>query len=481
MNVMLAEALPSPDWNVRFVFVCSATVPPVAESVICSVGASTSATPIALPLVGANTSVPSSPMNWLVGTVTTGASFTPVTVNEMVSVSLCADPPVFPWSFERRVTEAVPTKFGFGTNVVPSSAAFTAERLPVNVIVASPLPVPAVKVSPEVPPRETLPFVPLRVTLINPALRSASEMLSPVPALAAKVNEPSSATVCAPGTAFTGGSLSDAQVITIESESWPAPPLPELPLSSVSTVSTLVPMKFAGGVTVSPLSAELMLTGVPEKVIVASERPSPVVNSSPATVGRVISVPLSAVRVTRSWLAPTSTSETRIELKVFGTSSMAAWPEVGTVFTGASLIDVTVRVSVSRSLSPFESVVLTVSVAAPLKFAVGTYFELLSAAFSALSVPWMVTVRVPSPASEPRPVVEPSLKMPLVTESCTVSVALFASVTESAFPAPVEKVSWVSSIVCCGVGSVFTGWVLTAVTVTVTVAIAVPPLPSERV
>ena len=97
---------------------------------------------------------------------------------------------------------------------MPSSAALIADRVPVKVIVASAVPLPAIKVSPAVPASVSVPFVAVSVTWSG--FVPASGSLTPIGAAAGReTSGVSSAEICAPGTRFTGGSLATFATVTV--------------------------------------------------------------------------------------------------------------------------------------------------------------------------------------------------------------------------------------------------------------------------
>ena len=77
----------------------------------------------------------------------------------------------------------------------------------------------------------------------------------------------------------------------------------------------------------------------------------------------------------------------------------------------------------------------------------------------------MVGSSVPSPVPKVRPVVLPSVSVPLVAVSVTMTGLLPAStsLTEIALPPAVEKTRAVSSSVVCAPGTTFTGASFTGV------------------
>ena len=85
---------------------------------------------------------------------------TALTVMFTVSVSLSAPPePVLPRSFVLICRLAAPVKFAVGTKLSPFNAVLIAETVPVNVVVASFTPSPALKVNPLVVVSVIVPFV----------------------------------------------------------------------------------------------------------------------------------------------------------------------------------------------------------------------------------------------------------------------------------------------------------------------------------
>src|SRR5882724_6416745 len=384
--------------------------------------ASTSAIEMALPLATEKVSAPSSFMAWAAGTVLTGASLTALTVMATVSTSLSGPPePVLPWSLVVTVRLAEPLKFPVGWNTRPLMAVLMLARLLVTVTVPVPLPL---TVRPVVPARVSTPLVTARVTwtLLAPASTSAIEMALPL--ATEKVSAPSSFMAWAPGTVFTGASLTAFTVMATVSRSLSGPPEPVLPWSLVVTVRLAEPLKLPVGWNTRPLMAVLMLASVP--VTVTAPVPLPL-TVRPVVPARV-STPLVTASVTWTLLAPASTSAIEMALplateKVSEPSSLMAWA-AGTVFTGASLTALTVMATVSTSLSgPPEpvlpwSLVVTVRLAEPLKLPVGWNTRPLMAVLMLARLPVTVTVPVPLPLTV-RPVVPARVSTPLVTARVT--------------------------------------------------------------
>ena len=89
--------------------------------------------------------------------VTTGR---PLTLIVIVSLSVKVPPvPVLPWSLVTIWRLAVPEKAAVGLKLSPASAVLTAAIVPVNVIVASAVPSPTVKVRPVTVERVVAPLV----------------------------------------------------------------------------------------------------------------------------------------------------------------------------------------------------------------------------------------------------------------------------------------------------------------------------------
>src|SRR5204863_276721 len=119
---------------------------------------STSAVETWLELAPENVRLVSSLVVWAPGTVFTGASFTAVRWMVTVSVADLAPPvPVLPWSLVSRVKVSSPLWSAAGLYTTPFRAAFTADWVPVKVMVASLVPSPAVTLSPVVPDRDRVP------------------------------------------------------------------------------------------------------------------------------------------------------------------------------------------------------------------------------------------------------------------------------------------------------------------------------------
>src|SRR5215813_5260477 len=156
------------------------------------------------------------------------------------------------------------------------------------------------------------------------------------------------------------------------------------------------------------------------------------------------------------------------------------------LFTGASFTALTVMATESTSLSgPPEpvlpwSLVVTVRLAAPLKFAVGWNTRPLRAVLMLASVPVTVTVPVPLPLTV-SPVVPARVSTPLVAASVTWTLLLPASTSaiEMALPLATEKVSVPSSFMVWAAGMLFTGASSTALTVMATesTSLSGPPEP----
>src|SRR5882724_6004307 len=440
--------------------------------------ASTSAMAMALPAAVLKVSVPSSFMAWAAGTVFTGASLTALTVMATVSTSVWAPPePVLPRSLVVTVRLAAPLKLPAGANTRPLRAVLMLARVPVTVTVPVQLPE---TVRPDVPARVSTPLVAASVTwtLLLPASTSAMEMA--LPAAVLKVSVPSSFMACATGTVFTGASFTALTVMATVSTSVWAPPEPVLPRSLVVTVRLALPLKLPVGWNTRPLRAVLMLVRLPVTVTVAVPLPLTVRPVVPARV----STPLVAASVTWTLLLPASTSAMEMALppaleNVSVPSSFMAWA-TGTVFTGASLMALTVMatVSVSPSAPPEpvlpRSLVVTVRLAAPLKLPVGANTRPLRAVLMLARVPVTVTVPVPLPLTV-RPAVPASVSTPLVAASVTWTFELPASTSAMAMALPpaLENVSVPSSFMAWAAGTVFTGASLTALTVMATVSTSV--------
>lgn len=104
-------------------------VPPLAVSWISTWALPASRSAIATPAIAFGVS---STTAWVAaGTVLTGASLTPTTVIDTVSVSLFAPPlPVLPRSLVVIVNTAVPAKFAVGVYVTDASAVLIALSVP---------------------------------------------------------------------------------------------------------------------------------------------------------------------------------------------------------------------------------------------------------------------------------------------------------------------------------------------------------------
>src|SRR2546421_5730395 len=98
-------------------------------------------------------------------------------------------------------------------------------------MVASSVPSPVVKTSPEVPDRDRVPWVTDRVTLNFPpgvSATSTSEVEILLELAALKVSVVSSSVDCGPGTELTGGAFTAAWGVVTEAGSGLAPPGPGL-------------------------------------------------------------------------------------------------------------------------------------------------------------------------------------------------------------------------------------------------------------
>src|SRR6185503_14559407 len=161
-------------------------------------------------------------------------------------------------------------------NDIPFIAVFTAVNVPVNIIVASAVPSPVMNDSPAVVLSVSVPLVAVKVILtgFEPASTSATEIWLPLPlentfAVFVRV-------VCAPGTVFTGPSLTAVTLMVIVfgvgSRSVP-PPLSctwkvkdvygvPLPLRAGVNFSS-PPLMSAIGMKAPALTATLLLVNVP--------------------------------------------------------------------------------------------------------------------------------------------------------------------------------------------------------------------------
>src|SRR5882724_5132421 len=307
-----------------------------------------------------------------------------------------------------------------------------------------------------------------------------------LPAAVLKVSVPSSFMVCAAGAVLIGASLTALTVMATASVSPSAPPEPVLPRSLVVTVRLALPLKLPAGANTRPFNAVLMLARLPVTVTVPVPLPLTVRPDVPARV----STPLVAASVTWTFELPASTSAMEMALpaavlKVSVPSSFMACA-TGTVFTGASLMALTVMatVSVSPSAPPEpvlpRSLVVTVRLALPLKLPVGANTRPLRAVLMLVRLPVTVTVAVPLPLTV-RPEMPARVSTPLVAASVTWTMLLPASTSamEMALPAAVLKVSVPSSFMAWAAGTVFTGASFTALTVMATVSTSVlaPPEP----
>ena len=168
----------------------------------------------------------------------------------------------------------------------------------------------------------------------------------------------SSLTVCAPGTVFTGPSLTEVTVIATASES-------VAPLASVeSTVSVSPPLKSALPWYDKLARAALIWACVPDRVRVEEPLAPALMVAPPARL--TLRAPLVTLSCVVARLPSTSFTEIpAIESEVSSFTVCAP----GTLFTGPSLTEVTVIATVSESVAPLASVERTVSVSAPLKSA----------------------------------------------------------------------------------------------------------------
>jgi hypothetical protein len=112
--------------------------------------------------------------------------------------------------------------------------------LPVNVIVASDVPSPAVNDRPDVLPSEMAPLVTETVIRMGLEAMSVSATLMPM-----MLRFESSAPVWVPGTVTTGASLMSPTIIGSTSLSIFGPPAPVFPRSPATIVSGSDPVKFA--------------------------------------------------------------------------------------------------------------------------------------------------------------------------------------------------------------------------------------------
>ncbi len=92
----------------------------------------------------------------------------------------------------------------------PASAVLMAAAVPENVMVASVVPSPEVKVRPAMPESENVPLVTATVTVRVPVSTSATVMRLEL--AAEKTRAVSSVVVCAPGTVLVGASLTGEMV-----------------------------------------------------------------------------------------------------------------------------------------------------------------------------------------------------------------------------------------------------------------------------
>ena len=258
-----------------------------------------------------------------------------------------------------------------------------------------------------------------------------------------------------------------------------APPLPVLPWSLVATVSVTAEVALAAVVKVTFEAATKALRLVALPVRTRVPVPDPTTVTPPPAVAA--SAPLPTDRVTCRFAEPASTSATEMPVSAVATSSVTAI-EAGTVLTGASLIAVTLSVtlSVSVRVPPLPvlpwSLVLTVSVTAP--SALAAVVKLTpDAAMNALrfaALPVSVSVPDPEPPTvTPLPLVAASEPLPTDSVICRLAEPASTSATEM----PVSAVA-TSSDTVIEAGTVCTGASLTGLTVIVTVAVLELLVPS---
>ncbi|CAA9527959.1 MAG: hypothetical protein AVDCRST_MAG85-3412 [uncultured Solirubrobacteraceae bacterium] len=202
--------VPPPLWFVSPATVDGVSLPceAVRSTLTSSPPASASAT-LALSVLGVSSSVVID-----AGMVIDGASFSPVIVKAIVSVSVRGPPdPLWARSSVRTVTVSTPLKSASGVYRSPSSFALTCATVPVKSTE-----------SPVTPFSVICPCSALTVTLTSsvPASTSATDG-APAPDSVLAV---SSVVDCAPGTVFTGASLTALTPIETESLSLFAPPEP---------------------------------------------------------------------------------------------------------------------------------------------------------------------------------------------------------------------------------------------------------------
>ena len=162
-------------------------------------------------------------------------------------------------------------------------------------------------------------------------------------------------------------------------------------------------------------------------------------------------------------------------------SSAITWAP-GTVFTGGLLTGRTVIATVSVSLwgppAPVlpRSLVVNLILAPPVKLAGGANCSPFRPALTAANVPVkvMVTSAVPSPAVKLSPAVPPRVRIPFVAASVTFTGLLptSTSLTLIRFPLPLENTRTVFLAITWAPGTVFTGALLTGVTVMATVSVS---------
>ena len=135
----------------------------------------------------------------------------PDTVMATVSLSVRVPPvPVLPWSLVTICRLAAPVKLVVGLKLSPDSAVLTSANVPVNVIVASAVPSPTENVSPVKVDSVVAPLVLTSWTCIVPPAASTSVMEIRLPLPVENTLAVFMDVVWAPGTVFTGASLTAA-------------------------------------------------------------------------------------------------------------------------------------------------------------------------------------------------------------------------------------------------------------------------------
>ncbi len=198
-------------------------------------------------------------------------------------------------------------------------------------------------------------------------------------------------------------------------------------------------------------SAALICAWVPDSVSVPLPLAPAEIVAPPARL--TLTVPLATESCVVERLPSTSfTLMPETDSAVFQTVVCAP----GTVLTGASATAATVIATVSESVRPLLSVLVTVSVSAPLKFALPWYEIVANAALICAWVPDSVSVPLPlAPAEMVAPPARLTLTVPLATESCVVE-----RLPSTSFTLTPVMLSGASSFTVCAPGTVLSGLTL---------------------